>query len=134
MLLGSIQNSVPAMGKFEREFVSLPTVPPGEKELVLLGDDLDKHAHRDHLPHTTISTTITTITTTITTITTTSEVVQILSEEQLHSTEMRYDAMISPFTSTSLYFLFIFNINSISASSITYLFLPLGDVEADYLS
>ena len=126
MLLGSIQNSVPAMGKFEREFVSLPTVPPGEKELVLLGDDLDKHAHRDHLPHTSSSTTITTITTT-------SEVVQILSEEQLHSTEMRYDAMISPFTSTSLYF-FIFNINSISASSITYLFLPLGDVEADYLS
>lgn len=126
MLLGSIQNSVPAMEKFEREFVSLPTcVPPGEKELVLLGDDLDKHAHCDHLPHTSSST--------ITTITTTSEVVQILSEEQLHSTEMRYDAMISSFTSTSLYF-FIFNINSISASSITYLFLPLGDVEADYLS
>ena len=134
MLLGSIQNSVPAMEKFEREFVSLPTVPPGEKELVLLGDDLDKHAHRDHLPHTTITTiTTTTSSTTITTITTTSEVVQILSEEQLHSTEMRYDAMISPFTSTSLYF-FIFNINSISASSITYLFLPLGDVETDYLS
>lgn len=94
-----MQNSVPVMEKFEREFVSLPT--PRDEELVLLGDDLDKHAHRDHLPHTAS-------TTTSSTTITTSEVVQILSEEQLHSTEMRCDAMISPFT--SLYF--IFNIHN----------------------